>query len=573
MRTRIFANVILFFFLVLIFGLSYTQVLKHASYKELSENNRIRVVSLASPRGKIYDRSGNLLVSNRISFDVEVIYQEINDVERVINSLGDILAMDKDFLSEKIGRSQEMPFVPVKIVEDIKKEKAIQIEEVRLDLPGVIITTRPLRNYIYKNMLSHAIGHLGKINEAELRKFKTYGYHMQDFVGKDGIERTFNDYLRGVDGGLQIEVDSKGRQLKLLAVKEPRPGRDLYLSIDKELQELCHSLLAARYGAIVAMEPSTGAILALVSHSDFDPNIFVSPNNFKEIRNLLNDSRTFPMLNRAISGTYQAGSVFKIVLATAALDSGRFNDKKTFSCNGSFPVGNRLFHCWREKGHGTSDITEAIKKSCNVFFYQLGLFLGADELSRYAFKLGLGRPTGIDLPGEVSGLVPTPRWKKSKFKTPWFKGETANYAIGQGYLLVTPVQILRLVGTIANKGKLVTPFIVERIEDVRLRHAQSQDIRLKDKALETVKEGLRMVVNEPGGTGLYARSKEVIIAGKTGTAQNPEEKPHAWFVGFAPFENPRICIVIFIEHGGKGGLEPARFGKKIIEKAKELELL
>lgn len=573
MRARIFANVILFFFLVLIFGLSYTQVLKHASYKELSENNRIRVVSLASPRGKIYDRSGNLLVSNRISFDVEVIYQEINDVERVINSLGDILAMDKDLLSEKIGRSQEMPFVPVKIVEDIKKEKAIQIEEVRLDLPGVIITTRPLRNYIYKNMLSHAIGHLGKINEAELRKFKTYGYHMQDFVGKDGIERTFNDYLRGVDGGLQIEVDSKGRQLKLLAVKEPRPGRDLYLSIDKELQELCHSLLAARYGAIVAMEPSTGAILALVSHSDFDPNIFVSPNNFKEIRNLLNDSRTFPMLNRAISGTYQAGSVFKIVLATAALDSGRFDDKKTFSCNGSFPVGNRLFHCWREKGHGTSDITEAIKKSCNVFFYQLGLFLGADELSRYAFKLGLGRPTGIDLPGEVSGLVPTPRWKKSKFKTPWFKGETANYAIGQGYLLVTPIQILRLVGAIANKGKLVTPFIVERIEDVRLRHAQSQDIRLKDKALETVKEGLRMVVNEPGGTGLYARSKEVIIAGKTGTAQNPEEKPHAWFVGFAPFENPRICIVIFIEHGGKGGLEPARFGKKIIEKAKELELL
>ncbi len=573
MRARIFANVILFFFLVLIFGLSYTQVLKHASYKELSENNRIRVVSLASPRGKIYDRSGNLLVSNRISFDVEVIYQEINDVERVINSLGDILAMDKDLLSEKIGRSQEMPFVPVKIVEDIKKEKAIQIEEVRLDLPGVIITTRPLRNYIYKNMFSHAIGHLGKINEAELRKFKTYGYHMQDFVGKDGIERTFNDYLRGVDGGLQIEVDSKGRQLKLLAVKEPRPGRDLYLSIDKELQELCHSLLAARYGAIVAMEPSTGAILALVSHSDFDPNIFVSPNNFKEIRNLLNDSRTFPMLNRAISGTYQAGSVFKIVLATAALDSGRFDDKKTFSCNGSFPVGNRLFHCWREKGHGTSDITEAIKKSCNVFFYQLGLFLGADELSRYAFKLGLGRPTGIDLPGEVSGLVPTPRWKKSKFKTPWFKGETANYAIGQGYLLVTPIQILRLVGAIANKGKLVTPFIVERIEDVRLRHAQSQDIRLKDKALETVKEGLRMVVNEPGGTGLYARSKEVIIAGKTGTAQNPEEKPHAWFVGFAPFENPRICVVILIEHGGKGGLEPARFGKKIIEKAKELELL
>ncbi|UCD55038.1 MAG: penicillin-binding protein 2 [Candidatus Omnitrophota bacterium] len=573
MRVRIFANIILFFFLVLIFGLSYTQVLKHASYKKLSENNRVRVVSLASPRGKIYDRSGNLLVSNRISFDVEVIYQEINDVEKVINLLGDILAMDKELLSKKIGRSRKMPFAPVKIVEDIKKETAIQIEEVRLDLPGVIITTRPLRNYIYKNIFSHAIGYLGKISETELRKFKTYGYHVQDFVGKDGIERRFNDYLRGVDGGLQIEVDNKGQQVKLLAVKEPRAGRDLYLSIDKELQEFCHSLLAPRQGAILAMEPSTGAILALVSQPDFDPNVFVSPDNFKKIRNLLDDSRAFPMLNRAISGTYQPGSVFKAVVAAAALDSGRFDDKKTFSCKGSFPLGKRAFHCWKERGHGTVDITGAIKESCNVFFYQLGVFLGADEISRYAFKLGLGRMTGIDLPGEVSGLVPTPRWKKSKFKTSWFKGETANYAIGQGHLLVTPMQILRFIGAIANKNKLLTPFIVERIEDVKLRHPEPRDIKLKDEALETIKEALRMVVNARRGTGLYARSKEVIISGKTGTAQNPEEKPHAWFAGFAPFENPRICVVVFIEHGGKGGLEPAQFAKKIVEKAKELELL
>ncbi len=278
------------------------------------------------------------------------------------------------------------------------------------------------------------------------------------------------------------------------------------------------------------------------------------------------------MLNRAISGTYPTGSVFKIVIATAALDSGRFNDKRTFSCDGSFLVGKRPFHCWREKGHGASNITKALKESCNVFFYQLGLFLGADELSRYAFKLGLGRQTGIGLPGEVRGLVPTPRWKKNKFNTTWFKGETANYAIGQGYLLVTPIQILQLVGAIANGGKLVMPFIVERVEDVNLRHAESRDIRLKGRALETVREGMRMVVNDPGGTGLYARSKEVIKAGKTGTAQSPGKKPHAWFAGFAPFENPKFCIVIFIEHGGKGGLEPARFARKIIEKAKMLEL-
>jgi penicillin-binding protein 2 len=573
MRVRIFAGVILFFFIILTLGLSYTQILKHDSYKELSEKNSVRVVPLRSPRGKIYDRRGRLLVSSRIAFDVEIVYQEINDLEKVIETLGIILEAEKGALSKKIYRSREMPFAPVKIVEDIKKEKAIQIEELRPDLAGVIITTRPLRNYIYKNIFSHAIGYLGKINEKELRKFKPYGYRMQDFVGKDGIEKAFNDYLRGVDGGLQVEVDSRGRQLKVLAVKEPRPGRDLHLSIDKDLQEFCHSLLEARRGAIITLEPSTGKVSALVSRPDFDSNVFVSADNSEKIRKLLNDSRAFPMLNRAISGTYQPGSVFKVAVAAGALDSGRFNDEKTFPCSGSFRLGNRIFHCWKEKGHGTRNITSAIKESCNVFFYQLGLLLGADEISQYAFKLGLGRPTGIGLPGEVKGLVPSPRWKKNKLKTPWFKGETANYAIGQGYLLVTPIQILRLVAAIANDGKLVKPFIVEKIEDVRLRHPEARDIGMKDTALEAVKEGMRMVVNEPGGTGLYARSKEVIIAGKTGTAQNPGEKPHAWFAGFAPFKDPRICVVIFIEQGGKGGLEPARFAKKIIEKAKELELL
>lgn len=578
MRARIFRAIVLFFFLVLTLGLSYTQILKYTSYKELSENNRIRVVPLPSARGKIYDRKGRLLVGSRISFDVEVVFQEIDNAERVIDLLGDILEMDKKLLSERVDRSREIPFIPVKIAEGIKKEKAIQIEEVGLDLPGVIMTARPLRNYIYKDTLSHAIGYLGEISKTELRKFRTYGYHIQDFVGKDGIERTFNDYLRGVDGGLQTEIDSRGRQLKVLAVKEPRPGKDLHLSIDIELQKFCRSLLAAKAGAILAMEPSTGAIRALVSEPGFDPGVFVSPNNFKKVQNLLNDSRGFPMLNRAISGTYQPGSVFKIVVALAALDSGRFDGKKTFFCKGTFPLGNRPFRCWREKGHGTMNIESAIKQSCNVFFYQLGLLLGADEIAKYALKLGFGRCAGIDLPGEVSGLVPTVRWKRNKFKTTWFKGETANYAIGQGYLLVTPIQVLRLVGAIANKGKLVNPFLIERIEDLPPRQCigvgvKSWDIGIKEKALTTVKEGLRMVVDEPGGTGFYARSKEVVIAGKTGTAQNPEGKPHAWFAGFAPFENPGICIVIFIEHGGKGGLEPARFARKIIEKAKELKLL
>ena len=278
-------------------------------------------------------------------------------------------------------------------------------------------------------------------------------------------------------------------------------------------------------------------------------------------------------MNRATGGVHPPGSIFKIVVAIAALQSGKFNDKRTFTCNGSHRVGNRTFHCWKEKGHGTPNIIEGIKSSCNVFFYQLGLLLGADTLSKYAFKLGLGESTGIELAGELKGIVPTTRWKRRKLKEPWFKGETANYSIGQGYLLVTPLQIARSVSVVANGGRLVKPFIVEKIEDIKLEHENSKELGLSKNTMRVVKEGLRQVVNEPRGTGLYARSKNVVISGKTGTAQNPRGRSHAWFVGFAEFNDPKLCVVVFIEHGGKGGLNPARFTKQIMEEAKKLELI
>ncbi|MBL7155577.1 MAG: penicillin-binding protein 2 [Candidatus Omnitrophica bacterium] len=573
MRNRIFTRVILFFFAVLTLGLFYTQVLQRDVYEKLSEKNRVRVLPLEAPRGKIYDRKGRLLVNNRISFDVEVIFQEIKDVEGVIDLLSDIAYVDRQVLSLRIEKARRRPFIPVKIIEDIEKHKAIQIEEIALEVPGVIVTTRPLRNYIYKNSLSRITGYLGKISEEELDKYRTYGYRMRDFVGKDGIERSYNDYLRGVDGGLQVEVDSRGRELCILAIKEPQSGRDLHLSIDIELQKFCDSLLAEKRGAIVAMDPQTGAILAITSHPDFDPNIFVKRNNSKNVTALLNNSTTYPMLNRAISGLYPPGSVFKIIIASAALNEGCFDNKRTLTCEGSIMVGNRRFRCWREKGHGVISINEGIKASCNVFFYQLGILVGPDGISRYAFRFGFGKPTGIDIPGEANGFVPTPAWKRKNLRQPWFKGETANYAIGQGYLLVTPIQVVRAVAAIANGGKLVHPFVVERIEDVRLQHAGPRSMGLKKETLTIVKEALRDVVNARRGTGLYARSKDTVISGKTGTAQNPKGTSHAWFTGFAPFENPRLSIVVFIEHGGKGGLDPARFAKNIIEEAKRLELL
>jgi len=573
MRVKVFTVIILFFFPVLILGLFYTQIAKHDFYRELSEKNRIRVLALEAPRGKIYDSSGNLLVSSRISFDVEVIFQELIDEEKAVYLLGKTLGVKKEELSKKIKKASERPFVPVKIIKDIEKNKAIAVEEIIRDLPGVIVTTRPLRNYLYGKSFSHVTGYLGKISEEQLNKYKIYGYRMQDFVGKDGVERTYNDYLHGINGGLQTEVDSKGRQVELLAIKEPQPGKDLYLTINLELQKFCDSILEDKKGAIVAMEPSTGAVLALVSHPDFNPNAFVKPNNYKEVIGFLNNSKMFPMLNRAISGTYPSGSVFKIVIAAAALDSGKFNPQKTFICNGQYPVGNRLFHCWNEKGHKSLNIKEAIKYSCNVFFYQLGLFIGPDVIAQYAFKLGFGNLTGIDLPGESKGLVPSPSWKRKMLREAWYRGETANYAIGQGYLLVTPIQVCRLVSAIANGGKLVHPFVVEKIEKINLHHAKAENLNINKKTIKLIKESLKNVVNGPRGTGLYARSKKVTISGKTGTAQNPHGKSHAWFVGFAPFEDPKISVVVFLEQGGKGGLKPARFSKKIIEKAYELNLL
>jgi len=572
-RIKLYAGTIFFLFFILVLRLFHMQIIKHEEYIRYSENNRIRVVPLEAARGRIYDRNENLLVSNRISFDIAVVYSELRDKNEVKDILCDIIDIDQKAIKDRIESCAKRPFIPIKIIEDIDKEKAIQIEELIVDMPGVIVTTRPVRNYIYKDTISHITGYLGLISEKELEKYKTYGYHMRESFGKDGIERNYNEYLRGKDGGLQVEVDSRGRQVSLIAVKEPLSGKDLKLNIDLDLQKFCSDILGKDKGVIIAMNPENGEVFALVSHPTFDPNVFVSSKHMRKVEKLLKDSKAFPLLDRAIGGTYPPGSIFKIIIATCALDEGFFNKEKTFYCNGRYHVGNRVFRCWKEKGHGVQAIIEAIKHSCNVFFYQLGLLIGPDNISKYAIKFGLGHPTGIDLPGEVSGFVPTRSWKRKRFRETWFKGETANYSIGQGYLLVTPIQIVRAFSIVANGGKLVEPRIVKKIEDVEMQYLEPRSIGVKKETLEIVREGMRSAVNEKHGTGMYARSKKVVIAGKTGTAQNPLGNSHAWFVGFAPFEKPRLTLVVFVEHGGKGGLKPARYARKIVEKAMELGLI
>lgn len=570
---RILFGIILFFLTMNLGTLFYMQIIRYDFYKGLSEKNRVRILPLEAPRGRIYDRNGKLIVGNRISFDVEVIYRELTQREKFYKILSGLTGIEEKILKMRVKKAKNTPFIPVKIAEDIKKEKAIKLEELFIDMPGVIITTRPMRYYPYGKTTGHIAGYLGRLSDKELERLKSYGYGIRDFIGKDGIEKQYNAYLKGVNGGIQFEVDNRGRRVRMLAMKEPHPGKDIFTTIDIRLQEYCDNLFKGKKGAIIVMDVNSGAILAMVSQPSYNPEIFISPYYIKERGDVLNDKKNFPLLNRAINGVYQPGSVFKIIVAASAFDLKIFKKEDTLSCAGYLKVGNRIFHCWNEKGHGEQDITEAIKNSCNVFFYQLGMMAGVDEISRYAMLFGLGKPTGVDLPQETTGLVPTRIWKKKVLHEQWYRGETANYSIGQGYVLVTPLQIVRAMSVIANGGKLPKPYLVERIEDIKLEHEMPEKTGITQEAICLVKEGLWKVVNAKHGTGMHARLRYPVIAGKTGTAQNPLGVPHAWFSGFVPYEEPKLAFVVFVEHGGKGGITAARLAKSLVREIERLGLL
>jgi penicillin-binding protein 2 len=460
------------------------------------------------------------------------------------------------------------------IIEDIERAGAITIEQYVNEYPGLMITTEAKRNYLYGPGCSAITGYIGKISEEELASFKTYGYRMTDLIGRSGLEKQYDAYLRGSYGGMQVEVDSFGRQRDVLDVIEPEKGKDIYLTVDLELQKHCDAVMADRKGCIIAMNPNTGEILALVSKPGYDPNIFLSPKSGKEIVRILNEkSRAYPLLNRAISCAYPPGSVFKLVVASAALESGRFTKTNTLSCSGQFNLSGALFRCWKEEGHGVQNIYEGIKNSCNVFFYQLGLKAGVDNIFSFAKRFGFGSLTNIDLPAEKKGTVPNPQWKRITMREQWYAGDTVNYAIGQGYLLVTPIQVARMISSFANGGYLVRPYLVEKLENVKASHRSIEKIGISDVTIDTVREGIRRVVNDPTGTGMKARLADIVVAGKTGTAQNPLGKSHGWFAGFAPFDNAKISVVVFVEFGGKGGLEASIMARKVIEKAKEIGLI
>ena len=568
MKDRILPSVASALFLLVALGLFYTQAVRYGYYAGLAKNNSIRIIPIDGPRGNIYDRNGVVLVTNRISFDAAVIYQELRDRKALAGLLGETLGMSDKAIAEALEKAAAKPFAPVVVAEDISKEKAMAIEEASCDISGLMIQTRSRRDYVYNDAGCHLFGYLSEITEQELEGLEDYGYRTRDLIGRDGLEKYYDRDLRGANGGVQVEVDNRGRQTRVLGMKEPAPGKDIYLNIDIALQLASDKLLGAHKGAIVIMNPRDGEVLAFASHPAFDPNIFVRPGTTGERMKLLQDMVGRPMSNRAISGLYPPGSVFKIVTSSAALETKSISPNTRFSCSGSYLLGRAKFDCWKEGGHGSQNLKEGLMNSCNVFFYNTGRAAGVDALESYARLFGLDRVTGIDLPDEVKGLVPGRSWKRLHRKSAWYEGETVNYAIGQGYLVVTPIEILDMMAVMANGIGPVRPCIAKRVGAINISGAKPGPIGLESSTIREIRKGIFAVVNDEGGTGKRAKVEGVAIAGKTGTAENPHGRTHAWFTGYAPFDNPKICVVVFLEHGGKGGLEPAEIAHGLFAEAK-----
>lgn len=572
MRLRFIKNIIILCIVILVFSLWYMQCVQGDRYIELSKRNRIRLVPLVGPRGNIYDRKGDLLAGNRLAFDCAVIPQEFKVDGEKLRELSSLLQVPPDSLKKKIKEDAIAPFISMVLKKDIGKTTAVAISERSVDFPGLIIHTYPTRYYPNGNIGSHITGYLGRINEEELNALRDYGYKPMDFVGRSGLELSYDDYLKGEEGGIQTEVDSRGRQLKVLAIREPEKGRDITVTIDLELERYLDSLLEGHRGAVIVMDSDSGEILGLVNKPNFNPNIFVSSTDPSLIKNLLR-RRDYPLVNRAISGTYPPGSAFKIITASAALGLKKIGAKEKLDCKGFYIVGNRRFNCWKSSGHNLQTIREAIKNSCNVFFYQLGRRVGVEGLSSYALYYDFGSHTEIDLPYEANGIVPSRTWKKRYKKESWYEGDTVNFSIGQGYLLVTPVQILTMINAVATEGELVTPLLVKKIDSVEVFSPEKKRFNISKDTFKIIKDGVRRAVEDRNGTAGNAKVAGLEIAGKTGTAQTSTARTHAWFAGFSPIEKPKISLVVFLEYGGKGGNKPCKIAAKIFEKLKELKYL
>ena len=562
MRVKISSWIVIFGFLFLAFNILNIEVIQGKKFKNLSNQNCIRLIPQEGSRGRILDRLGNIIVDNNLSYDVMVSSYGNNGIDKTLSGLANILNANFKDMKDTFRNSYTASFMPVTIAKNIDVKKAIALEELKQDLDNIMIQPYPLRSYPYGRLACHIIGYLNEIDLWRLTKLANYGYKTRDIVGFGGVEEKYDYLLRQEAGGLSVEVDHRGRLVSVLGFKPPRNGKDIQLTIDLKIQKIVEENLKGRNGSVILMDPYSGEIIAMANNPNFDPSVFVKKSD-SAILNLFADSDA-PFINRAISGIYPAGSVFKLVVATAALETGKINLSTTFSCPGSTYIGKQEFSCWDT--HNLQNLNSAIINSCNVFFYRTGLLVGAQTIYDYAIKFGFSHPSAIDLPYEAGGFVPSPLRRKIYGFKNWFDGDTANLAIGQGELLVTPIQIIRMMTVFANKGTLVTPYIVKAIDgqDLAILKRKAVRLPLKDSTINYIRQGLRGVVADPKGTANALSSLPVSVAGKTGTAQVHQGSPHGWFTGFFPYQAPKFVICVFLEHGGSGHAS-SLVAKQIIE--------
>jgi penicillin-binding protein 2 len=548
--------------------LMHLQIAEHQKFAKLAVENAAKTIPEPAPRGVIYDRHGRVLVESSPIFSVRVLphvlaNKDKEERERILNLLRRMLGEEIEF---KVSAAE-----PIIVKDNISLETAIRIEEKKRELEGVVVGSRPVRLSKYGDVASHVLGYVGEIEAKELEALRHKGYRLGNILGKDGVEKIYDKQIRGVDGGKKIEVDVYGRPIRILESLEPVPGPDVKLTIDIKLQLAVEAALGWREGAVVVMDVKSGEILALASYPDYDLNIFTNPLDKSKWNEL--KRRKHPFINRALA-IYPPGSIFKIVTLAAALEEGLAKPDEVINCKGYVELYKRSAKCWLKGGHGPVTVMEGLVWSCDVVYYELGRRLGPDLITKYAKKFGLGKRTGIDLSQEKKGTVPTKEWKKKYYKEPWYEGDSLNYGIGQGFVEVTPLQMAQTYTSIAS-GKILKPYVVAEIKDKNgkiLNEAKKQEIDevpLSSGNLDLVRKALREVVRR--GTGVAARVIGLPAAGKTGTAENPG-RAHAWFVCYAPHDDPEIVVSVFVAHGGHGDKISAHVARDILEWYKKYRL-
>ena len=549
MRLKIIRVITGGLFSFIVAGLFYTQVIQGEYFFRLSVYNRIRVVPMEGWRGQIRDRNGKVLADNRLSYDVMVTPQEISDGGGLFRFLSETLGVNEQVIARRYGRKKNAPFAPVVIAQDVSKEEAIVIEENKYRFPSLSVQENYRRFYPFGENSAHALGYVGKMNLAQRDRFREYGYSMESVVGYSGVEEYYDSDLRGKEGGLQIEVNSRGQQVRLLGVRDPQKGQDITLTIDSDVQQDAIELLADRVGVVIVMDMNNGEILGMTSSPGFDPNIFVDNPNPGEINRLFADPLA-PAINRAIAGLFPPGSVFKVIMAIAGLDTKKITPGTSFICPGFYQLKRAVFRCTHV--HGSQDLIAALAHSCNVYFYNVGLMLGEDAISHYARLMGLGEKTSIDLPYEQNGSAPSREQRRLEGRGGWHAGDTLNLSIGQGDVQVTPLQLVRMMTVVARNGWAVQPHVIKAIGNASVeKFAYERKIKIDEEIFEIVRQGLRGAVTDEAGTARAADLPDIYVAGKTGTAQTSGGKRnHAWFAGYAKGEVRNIVFCVLLEHGG-----------------------